>query len=90
MDTYSPQISKLIKNFRKLPSVGAKTAEKMAFSILIFRFLSLLLHGQYAMGLFLLVLRYLKETEVLELKPLKSLFREGFAKLMPFVTQEIF
>ena len=34
MDTYSPQISKLIKNFRKLPSVGAKTAEKMAFSIL--------------------------------------------------------
>lgn len=34
MDTYSPQISKLIKNFRKLPNVGAKTAEKMAFSIL--------------------------------------------------------
>ena len=33
MDTYSPQIAKMIKCFKKLPNVGAKSAEKMAFSI---------------------------------------------------------
>lgn len=34
MDTLSPQTAKLIKMFRRLPNVGAKSAEKMAFSIM--------------------------------------------------------
>jgi recombination protein RecR len=35
MDTYSPQIAKLIKCFRKMPArIGAKSAEKYAMSIM--------------------------------------------------------
>lgn len=33
MDSYSPQIAKLIQKFRKLPGVGNKTAQKYAFAI---------------------------------------------------------
>ena len=36
MDTLSPQTMKLVKSFRKLPNIGAKSAEKMAFSIMDF------------------------------------------------------
>lgn len=33
MDAYSPQIAKMIKKFRSLPSVGSKSAQKYAFAI---------------------------------------------------------
>lgn len=33
MDSYSPQIAKLIQKFRKLPGVGNKTAQRYAFAI---------------------------------------------------------
>lgn len=36
MDTLSPQTMKLVKSFRKLPNIGAKSAEKMAFAIMDF------------------------------------------------------
>ena len=28
MDSYSPQIAKMIKKFKSLPSIGSKTAQK--------------------------------------------------------------
>lgn len=34
MSTYSPSIEKLIENFEKLPSIGHKTAQRLAFYML--------------------------------------------------------
>ena len=34
MSYYSPSIEKLIENFEKLPSIGHKTAQRLAFYML--------------------------------------------------------
>ena len=35
MSYYSPSIEKLIESFEKLPSIGSKTAARLAFYILL-------------------------------------------------------